>query len=317
MAGARTAATGLVRRSGFGYIFAPRHGSALKGDGPEIRRRNAATELIVDRPRADIMAQSARSLQPRENSRATRLRLYDPRISHILREVEEATPDDLPQPDVAAWLAGDRLLTAPGGNRSALFRLTKRVGDIVGALALLVLLGPLMLAVLAALTVTTRGRPLFRQKRVGHCGRIFKMYKFRTMRRSALHEQVQVSNELSGPIFKNRRDPRITRIGYVLRKLSIDEMPQLVNVLRGEMSLVGPRPAIPNEVAKYRTWQFQRLTVKPGLTCLWQVSGRCEIQSFDDWARLDLWYVRNQSLSVDLKLLAQTPLSVLSCRGAY
>jgi len=90
-----------------------------------------------------------------------------------------------------------------------------------------------------------------------------------------------------------------------------------VNILRGEMSLVGPRPAIPTEVAKYLTWQFQRLAVKPGLTCLWQVSGRCEIQSFDDWARLDLWYVRNQSLAVDLKLLGQTPLSVLSCRGAY
>jgi len=277
----------------------------------------AALDSSVDRPRTGIMAQPARSLQQREANRATRLRLYDPRLSHILREVEESTPDDLPQPDVTAWLAGDGLLIAPGGNRSRTFRLAKRSGDLLGALALLVLLGPLMLGVLIALTVTTRGRPLFRQKRVGHCGKIFKMYKFRTMRRTALHEQVQVSNELSGPIFKNRRDPRITRIGYLLRKFSIDETPQLVNVLRGEMSLVGPRPAIPTEVAKYRTWQFQRLAVKPGLTCLWQVSGRCEIQSFDDWARLDLWYVRHQSLSVDLKLLAQTPLSVLSCRGAY
>jgi lipopolysaccharide/colanic/teichoic acid biosynthesis glycosyltransferase len=263
------------------------------------------------------MAQPARSHQPREDGRTTRLRLYDPRISHILREVEEATPDDLPQPDVAAWLAGHGLLVAPGGNRSTPFRIAKRTADVLGALALLAMLGPLMLGVLIALTITTRGRPLFRQKRVGHCGRIFKMYKFRTMRRSALHEQVQVSNELSGPIFKNRRDPRITRIGYILRKFSIDETPQLVNVLRGEMSLVGPRPAIPTEVAKYRTWQFRRLAVKPGLTCLWQVSGRCEIQSFDDWARLDLWYVSNQSLLVDLKLLAQTPMCVLSCRGAY
>jgi lipopolysaccharide/colanic/teichoic acid biosynthesis glycosyltransferase len=263
------------------------------------------------------MAQSARQQKPSVKNRAAQLRLYDPRLSHILREVEETTPEDLPQPDVTAWLAGKAALVSAGGNRRIAFRLAKRAGDVVGALALLAVLGPLMLAVLTALTVTTRGRPLFRQKRVGHCGRIFKMYKFRTMRRTALHEQVQVSNELSGPIFKNRRDPRITRIGYILRKLSIDETPQLVNVLRGEMSLVGPRPAIPSEVAKYRTWQFQRLAVKPGLTCLWQVSGRCEIQSFDDWARLDLWYVRNQSLAVDLKLLAQTPLSVLSCRGAY
>ena len=271
----------------------------------------------IDLATAGTMAQTARPLQQRVENRATRLRLYDPRISHIIREVEEATPADLPQPDVTAWLAGKSLLVAPGGNRRIVYRIAKRAGDVLGALALLALLGPLMLTVLAALTVTTRGRPLFRQKRVGHCGRIFKMYKFRTMRRSALHEQVQVSNELSGPIFKNRRDPRITRIGYILRKLSIDETPQLVNILRGEMSLVGPRPAIPTEVAKYRTWQFQRLAVKPGLTCLWQVSGRCEIQSFDDWARLDLWYVRNQTLAVDMKLLAQTPLSVLSCRGAY
>jgi lipopolysaccharide/colanic/teichoic acid biosynthesis glycosyltransferase len=255
----------------------------------------AATDSSsIDPATAGTMAQPARPLQHRVENRATRLRLYDPRLSHIIREVEEATPDDLPQPDVTAWLAGNGLLVAPGGNRSLVFRIAKRAGDVLGALAL-----------------------LFRQKRVGHCGRIFKMYKFRTMRRTALHEQVQVSNELSGPIFKNRRDPRITRIGYLLRKLSIDETPQLVNILRGEMSLVGPRPAIPTEVAKYRTWQFQRLAVKPGLTCLWQVSGRCEIQSFDDWARLDLWYVRNQSLAVDLKLLAQTPLSVLSCRGAY
>jgi lipopolysaccharide/colanic/teichoic acid biosynthesis glycosyltransferase len=128
--------------------------------------------------------------------------------------------------------------------------------------------------------------------------------------------QRQVTNEKDGPIFKNRRDPRITRIGSVLRKLSIDEMPQLFNVIRGEMSLVGPRPPIETEVQKYEHWQLRRLAVKPGLTCLWQVSGRCEI-GFLQWVRMDLWYIDRQSLLLDLILLAKTPWSVLSGRGAY
>lgn len=202
------------------------------------------------------------------------------------------------------------------GNSSAAYQTLKRFTDIVGAVFFLVVFAPLMLTVLVVLTVTTKGRPFFRQTRVGLCGRTFGMYKFRTMRLDADKLQHLVVNEKDGPVFKNRHDPRITRIGRFLRSTSIDEMPQFVNVLLGHMSLVGPRPPVPSEVAKYENWQLGRLSVKPGLTCLWQVSGRCEI-GFEDWVRMDLWYRRHQSMKTDVKLLVRTPLSVLSRRGAY
>jgi lipopolysaccharide/colanic/teichoic acid biosynthesis glycosyltransferase len=142
------------------------------------------------------------------------------------------------------------------------------------------------------------------------------MFKFRTMAIDAEQRRDEVPNDHSGPVFKNRRDPRVTRFGRLLRRTSLDEMPQLLNVLRGDMSLVGPRPPLAKEVAQYKGWQRRRLAVQPGLTCLWQVSGRSEI-GFEDWVRMDLWYVRNQGLLVDLKLLLRTPWSVLSARGAY
>lgn len=204
----------------------------------------------------------------------------------------------------------------PEGNRDPIYQATKRVLDIIGAAVLLVLTAPVTLMVLAVLTITTKGRPLFVQQRVGLCGRFFPMYKFRTMRLDAEQVQAQVHNEQEGPVFKNRRDPRITRLGRFLRSFSIDELPQLVNVLKGEMSLVGPRPPVAKEVAQYEHWQYRRLAVKPGLTCLWQVSGRCEV-GFNDWVRMDIRYLSNQSLRTDLELLAKTPLCVLSRRGAY
>ncbi len=202
------------------------------------------------------------------------------------------------------------------GNVSSTYQFAKRVADIAGAIAGIIVLGPIMLATLIVLTITTRGRPIFSQQRVGHLGRRFRMYKFRTMRRNADRMQHLVANEKDGPIFKNRRDPRITRLGRLLRSTSIDEMPQLFNVLLGQMALVGPRPPVAKEVVRYEPWQRRRLAVKPGLTCLWQVSGRCEI-GFDDWVRMDLWYLQNQNLWTDAKLLIKTPLSVLSCKGAY
>ena len=202
------------------------------------------------------------------------------------------------------------------GNASIAYRIAKRALDLAGAVMLMILFAPIMLTALAVLALTTKGRPIFVQERVGLCGRRFRMFKFRTMVLDAASKQHLVANEKDGPVFKNRRDPRITRIGAFLRSTSIDEMPQLVNVLLGQMSLVGPRPPVPAEVAKYQPWQLRRLAVKPGLTCLWQVSGRCEI-GFDDWVRMDVWYLRNQNLATDLSLLAKTPLSVLSRRGAY
>ena len=202
------------------------------------------------------------------------------------------------------------------GNESLGYRTAKRVFDLVGAVVLLGLLSPIMLATLLVLAVATKGRPFFVQERVGLCGRRFRMFKFRTMVLNAASLQHLVANEKDGPVFKNHRDPRITKIGRFLRSTSIDELPQLVNVLLGQMSLVGPRPPVPGEVAKYQPWQLRRLAVKPGLTCLWQVSGRCEI-GFDDWVRMDIWYLKNQNLATDLRLLAKTPFSVFSRRGAY
>ena len=188
--------------------------------------------------------------------------------------------------------------------------------SISSVLLFIVLFSPLLAGVFVVLWVTTKGRPLIRQERVGHLGRRFPMFKFRTMRLDAERLQHLIRNEQSGPIFKNRRDPRITRIGRILRRTSMDELPQLFNVLAGHMSLVGPRPPLAKEVAQYKAWQRRRLAIKPGLTCLWQISGRCEI-GFDEWVRMDIWYAQNQSLLTDLKLLVQTPMSVLSCRGAY
>ena len=218
--------------------------------------------------------------------------------------------------DLLEQIRSGRPIVAPQGNRSLAYRATKRSFDIVGALGLLILLSPILLATLLVLTITTKGRPLFCQRRVGFRGRLFPILKFRTMRLDATRIQHTIRNEQDGPIFKNRRDPRITRIGRLLRKTSIDEMPQLLNVLAGHMSLVGPRPPIAEEVAKYEMWQRRRLSVQPGLTCLWQVSGRSDI-GFEDWVRMDIWYVQNQRFWTDLILLLKTPLTVITCRGAY
>lgn len=234
-----------------------------------------------------------------------------PRLSRVMpldRRFKVRSPQAL---ETAVWPP-----ILPAGNNSFGYVFSKRLLDIVGALALLVLLAPIMLCVLVVLSITTRGRPIFSHERVGWCGRRFWMFKFRTMLLEAGQLQHLVQNEQTGPVFKNRRDPRVTRFGRWLRTTSIDETPQLINVLLGHMSLVGPRPPVPAEVARYKSWQRKRLAVKPGLTCLWQVSGRCEI-GFEQWVRMDLWYLKNQSLLTDLELLVRTPWSVLCRRGAY
>jgi lipopolysaccharide/colanic/teichoic acid biosynthesis glycosyltransferase len=204
----------------------------------------------------------------------------------------------------------------PEGNLSPWYRAAKRLADVLGALLLLLLLSPVMLAIVTILMVTTRGKPFFVQRRVGYLGRSFWIIKFTTMRSDAEQMKHQVRNQRSGPIFKNRQDPRITRLGRWLRKTSLDETPQLLNVLLGQMSLVGPRPLVILEIVQMKAWQRRRLAVVPGLTCLWQVSGRSEV-AFENWMRMDLWYVQHQSLWNDFKLLLRTPISVLSGRGAY
>ncbi len=198
--------------------------------------------------------------------------------------------------------------------------LAKRALDLASASALVLLLAPLMLLVAALIKLTSRGPVLFRQRRVGHNGRAFEMIKFRSMVANAesMREILDGLNERNGgPVFKMRRDPRVTPLGRIIRRFSIDELPQLFNVLRGEMSMVGPRPPIPDEVARYESWQLRRLSVPPGLTCTWQVApGRCEMH-FAEWVRLDLAYIDGWHLGRDLLLILRTIPAVLGARGQY
>lgn len=182
-----------------------------------------------------------------------------------------------------------------------------RLRDILGALVGLILFSPLLILAIIAIRCTSKGPIFFSQVRVGEGGRLFRMIKLRTMVIDAEAQKAQLMalNEMDGPTFKIAKDPRITRVGRILRKLSIDEMPQFWNVLRGDMSLVGPRPPLVKEVVQYRPWQLQRLAVKPGLTCLWQISGRNRI-GFEDWVRLDIRYIQCRSFWLDLAIIVKT-----------
>jgi len=200
---------------------------------------------------------------------------------------------------------------------NAVALLLKRLFDVVVSGLGLLALSPLLLTVAAIIKLQDRGPVLFEQERSGLYGRTFGMLKFRSMvmNAEALRAELEAQNEMDGPVFKIKRDPRITPIGAFVRKTSIDELPQLWNVFRGDMSLVGPRPPIPAEVAQYERWQMRRLSMKPGITCIWQVSGRNQI-SFEDWMKLDLRYIDHWSFWLDIKLLLMTVPVVLLQRGA-
>jgi exopolysaccharide biosynthesis polyprenyl glycosylphosphotransferase len=195
-------------------------------------------------------------------------------------------------------------------------RVAKRMLDVFGSAAALWILSPLLTVVTLLVKATSPGPAFFRQLRVGQHGRLFHILKFRTMRVNAegMQTALEDQNEQSGPVFKMRNDPRITPLGRILRKYSIDELPQFINVLRGDMTLVGPRPPVPKEVEQYEPWQRRRLSVVPGLTCIWQVSGRNEIE-FRDWMYLDLRYIDNWTLGQDLSLLLKTVPTVVAGRG--
>ncbi|HEX5855441.1 MAG TPA: sugar transferase, partial [Thermoanaerobaculia bacterium] len=215
-------------------------------------------------------------------------------------------------------LEGTPLLTfstTPGEGVALLF---KRFVDVsLSVLIGVVALVPVTLAALV-IKVTSKGPVLFRQTRCGLNGRPFTLVKLRTMIEGAeeLLPGVAHLNEHEGPVFKAANDPRLTGFGRFIRRFSFDEVPQLWNVVRGEMSLVGPRPPLPEEVARYERWQRRRLSMKPGVTGLWQVSGRNEISHFDEWMSLDLAYIDNWSLSLDAKILLRTIPTVLIGRGA-
>ena len=185
----------------------------------------------------------------------------------------------------------------------------RRAQDIVLSLLALVVLAPLMLLIALAIVLDSPGAsPIFAQQRVGRGGRLFRLLKFRTMCPKAEEqlEELLPQNQMDGPVFKIKGDPRITRVGRFLRKTSLDELPQLVNVLKGDMSIIGPRPALPREVAQYTDHQWQRLSVTPRLSCYWQVTPHRNDLSFDGWVELDLKYIREHSFLVDWKIIFLT-----------
>jgi exopolysaccharide biosynthesis polyprenyl glycosylphosphotransferase len=194
----------------------------------------------------------------------------------------------------------------------------KRATDLVGSVLLIILLAPLMALIALVIRLDSPGPIIFTQKRIGRGNRPFVAYKFRSMRVGAEEEQAQLNglNEASGPLFKIRNDPRLTRLGRWIRRMSLDELPQLFNVLRGEMSLVGPRPPMASEVEQYQEWHKRRLEVSPGITGMSQVSGRSELQ-FDEMVMLDIYYIENWSLWLDLWIMLRTVPTVLLARGAY
>jgi exopolysaccharide biosynthesis polyprenyl glycosylphosphotransferase len=196
--------------------------------------------------------------------------------------------------------------------------LAKRAFDLVVALCTLVVLAPLLAVIAISVKLTSRGPVLYRDERVGIGERPFAMLKFRSMRLGADREQalLEAANEADGAIFKIRRDPRLTPVGRLLRRLSLDELPQLVNVLRGEMSLIGPRPLPMRDYARLEPWHRKRYLVLPGITGLWQISGRSNL-GFDDMVRLDFFYLEHWSVWLDVTILARTPAAVLSGRGAF
>lgn len=198
------------------------------------------------------------------------------------------------------------------------YRWLKRFQDIIFSLIAIIVLSPVMIITSIAIFIDDpKGIPVFSQVRVGRDGKKFKMYKFRSMVVDAEDrlEELLKNNEMDGPAFKITDDPRITRVGKFIRKTSIDELPQLFNILKGDMSIVGPRPALPREVEQYTVYQTQRLFITPGLTCYWQIQPNRNDISFDEWVEMDLQYIRERSFLVDWKIIFKTVITVFTNQG--
>ncbi len=272
-------------------------------DVAEVLDREVVDEVVFAVPRAKLSGLENLFLQLEEQGVLVRLALDV--FPHTRARVEVGDLDGIP------------LLTFSTVPSGAARMLLKRTLDLALSLVMLVAALPVMGLIALGIRLTSPGGILFRQTRCGLNGRRFTIYKFRTMVEDAETRRAEIKhlNEMGGPVFKVRSDPRVTRLGRLLRRYSLDELPQLWNVFVGHMSLVGPRPAIPEEVAQYERWQRRRLSMRPGITCLWQVSGRNEID-FDRWMELDLEYIDSWSPWLDLKILARTVPVVLSGRGA-
>lgn len=203
-------------------------------------------------------------------------------------------------------------------SKSFLYYIAKRFIDICGSSIGLIILSPFLLIIVIAIKLDSKGPVIFSQERVGKNGRRFKMYKFRSMVTNAeeLLAKLKDKNEMSGPMFKMKEDPRITKVGKFIRKTSLDELPQLINVIKGDMSLVGPRPNLPREVEKFSDYHKLKLLAKPGLTCYWQVMGRNNI-GFEDWMKLDIKYIEERNLWVDIKLIIRTFFMLFGDKNAH
>lgn len=213
----------------------------------------------------------------------------------------------------AYWFDRDEILRT-----KRFYWMGRRAQDIFfSLLALIVLAVPMLIVALVIWIDSPGASPIFSQERVGRDGRVFKFYKFRSMVPNAeakLHEVLE-QNEMDGPVFKMKNDPRITRVGRFIRKTSIDELPQLINILKGDMSIVGPRPALPREVAEYGEYEMQRLYVTPGLTCYWQIQPNRNELTFDEWMDLDLKYIQDRSFWLDWRLIILTVIAVIKMYG--
>ena len=246
---------------------------------------------------------------------AVALRLQTTMNGDTPLRLRPGTPSRLPSspssPAAAEAAATD--VTEPFG-----YAVTKRAFDLIVGAGVLLLLVPVIPMVALMIRADSQGPVFYRQDRVGKGGRLFKFYKFRSMRVDSdrLRADLESRNELTGPVFKMKNDPRVTTVGQFLRRSSLDEIPQIFNVLKGDMSIVGPRPALPGEVARYEAWHRRRLDVKPGITCLWQVAGRGQV-GFDEWMRLDVEYMSRRSLRTDVAIFLKTIPAVIARRGAY
>jgi len=274
------------------------------GNVPTVLDQETVDEVIITLPWSDHQ-RILRLVQVCE-ARGMRPRIVPDLFQLSLTSVDVNDLDGIP-------LIGTRVPSLSGVSA-----LLKRIVDLVLGIPLTLLSLPLMTLIAVAIKLDSPGPALFRQARLGMNGQPFQVYKFRSMHSGAEGEVPQLleRNEASGPLFKIRDDPRRTRVGRFLRRTSFDELPQLINVLRGEMSLVGPRPPLPSEVDQYKPWHKQRLLARPGMTGLWQVSGRSSL-SFDEMVLLDIYYIENWSPLLDVKIMLRTVPKVLSGDGAY
>jgi exopolysaccharide biosynthesis polyprenyl glycosylphosphotransferase len=273
-------------------------------DIPQIVEDNVVDEIIfVGSKPSDLGCLDEILAACNEQGIRTRVAvdLFPTKVSNVSMEFLENVP----------------ILTFSSTPHHAVALFVKRLMDVLLSAFLLVVLLPIMVVIGVLIKLTSKGPIIYRQVRCGLYGRRFVLYKFRSMKEGAedVLWEIRHLNEMDGPVFKMRNDPRVTSLGRFLRKSSIDELPQFWNVLKGDMSLVGPRAPLPEEVKAYSRWQRRRLSVKPGITCLWQISGRNEID-FHEWMKLDLHYIDNWSLLLDLKILLRTFPVVLFGKGA-